>query len=45
MTTFSLTAELGSAAGVRSHPPQLFSIDTAGKVTDDILELVKDVGV
>ena len=44
MTTFFLTAELGSAAGVTSHPPQLLSIHTAGKITDDTLELFKDLG-
>ena len=43
MASFLLTAEIGSAAGVTSHPPQLLSIDTAGKVTDDILELFKEL--
>ena len=39
-----ITAELGLAAGVTSHPPQLFPIDTVGEVTDDTLELFKDLG-
>ena len=42
---FLLTTELGSAAGVTSYPPQLFSIDTAGQVTDDILELFNGSGL
>ena len=40
---FLITTELSSTASVTSYP-QLFSIDTAGEVTDDILELFKDLG-
>ena len=45
VTTFFLTAEIGSAAGVTSYPPQLLSIDTVGEVADDILNLFKDFGL
>ena len=43
---FLLTAELGSAAGVTSHPPQLFSssVDASSKFADDIFELFKGLG-
>ena len=42
---FLFTAELGSAAGVASHSAQLLSMNTAGKVTDDILLRAKGSGL
>ena len=43
VASFLLTAEIGSPAGMTSHPPQSLSIDPAGEVADDIPELFKDL--
>ena len=42
---FLLTEEFSSTASVTSYPPQLFSFDTAGEVTNYILELFKGSGL